>query len=34
MQTSNEQIIQMSQTVRELAQALAQANSGHERGIE
>jgi hypothetical protein len=33
MQTSNEQFIQMSQTVRELAQALAQANSDHERAM-
>ena len=33
MQTSNEQFIQMSRTVLELAQALAQANSGHERAM-
>lgn len=33
MQTSNEQFIQMSQTVRELAHALAQANTDHQRAM-
>ena len=33
MQTSNEQFIKMSRTVRELAQALAQANTDHQRAM-
>jgi hypothetical protein len=33
MQTSDEQFIQMNQTVRDLAHALAQTNADHERAI-